>query len=68
MCSILSPDVPRTFSNSWCDPFKTWQYAYSFDPLANLTSDQYSQIMGGASCLLYRCASPDIARIVQANS
>ncbi|EPT01464.1 hypothetical protein FOMPIDRAFT_129075 [Fomitopsis schrenkii] len=33
--------------NSWCDPFKTWQYAYSFDPLANLTSDQYSQIMGG---------------------
>ncbi|TFY54309.1 hypothetical protein EVJ58_g8941 [Rhodofomes roseus] len=35
--------------NSWCDPFKTWQYAYTFDPLANLTSDQYSQIMGGES-------------------
>ncbi|OSX57231.1 glycoside hydrolase family 20 protein [Postia placenta MAD-698-R-SB12] len=33
--------------DSWCDPFKTWQYSYTFDPLANLTSDQYHLIMGG---------------------
>ncbi|CCL99454.1 uncharacterized protein FIBRA_01472 [Fibroporia radiculosa] len=33
--------------NSWCDPFKTWQYTYTFDPYANLTSDQYHLIMGG---------------------
>ncbi|TRM59407.1 glycoside hydrolase family 20 protein [Schizophyllum amplum] len=32
--------------NSWCDPFKTWQHAYTFDPLANLTSDQASLVMG----------------------
>ncbi|CCM03742.1 uncharacterized protein FIBRA_05888 [Fibroporia radiculosa] len=33
--------------DSWCDPFKTWQYTYTFDPYANLTSDQYHLIMGG---------------------
>ncbi|TCD63749.1 N-acetyl-glucosamine-6-phosphate deacetylase [Steccherinum ochraceum] len=33
--------------NSWCDPFKTWQRAYSFDPYANLTADQYSLVLGG---------------------
>ncbi|THH31445.1 hypothetical protein EUX98_g2743 [Antrodiella citrinella] len=32
---------------SWCDPFKTWQYAYSFDPYANLTVDQYPLVLGG---------------------
>lgn len=35
--------------NSWCDPFKTWQKAYSFDPLAGLTSDQHHLITGGMS-------------------
>ncbi|OSC97365.1 glycoside hydrolase family 20 protein [Trametes coccinea BRFM310] len=33
--------------NSWCDPFKTWQRAYSFDPYANLTTDQYALVLGG---------------------
>ena len=33
--------------NSWCDPFKTWQKAYSFDPFANLTADQEKLILGG---------------------
>ncbi|KAH9922897.1 N-acetylhexosaminidase [Fomitopsis serialis] len=33
--------------NSWCEPFKTWQYSYTFDPLANLTSDQYHLVVGG---------------------
>ncbi|KAL4249769.1 Beta-hexosaminidase [Abortiporus biennis] len=33
--------------NSWCDPFKTWQRAYSFDPFANLTESQHSLVLGG---------------------
>ncbi|KAI0927724.1 hypothetical protein AcV5_008183 [Taiwanofungus camphoratus] len=33
--------------NSWCDPFKTWQYSYTFDPLANLTAEQIKLVMGG---------------------
>lgn len=33
--------------NSWCDPFKTWQKAYSFDPFANLSESQHSLILGG---------------------
>ncbi|KAH9907122.1 N-acetylhexosaminidase [Fomitopsis serialis] len=42
-----------------CDPFKAWQYAYTFDPLANLTSDQYSQIMGGQQLLWTERSGPD---------
>ncbi|KAF7357392.1 Beta-hexosaminidase [Mycena sanguinolenta] len=37
--------------NSWCDPFKTWQYAYSFDPTANLTAAQSELVIGGQSLL-----------------
>ncbi|EKM55102.1 glycoside hydrolase family 20 protein [Phanerochaete carnosa HHB-10118-sp] len=33
--------------NSWCDPFKTWQRIYSFDPLANLTAEEASLVIGG---------------------
>ncbi|CAL1699853.1 unnamed protein product [Somion occarium] len=33
--------------NSWCDPFKTWQRAYSFDPYANLTEAQFPLVLGG---------------------
>ncbi|KAF8195383.1 glycoside hydrolase family 20 protein [Pholiota molesta] len=29
-------------ANSWCDPFKSWQKAYTFDPLASLTEAQTS--------------------------
>jgi hexosaminidase len=41
--------------NSWCDPFKTWQKAYSFDPVANLTAEEAKLVVGGASDLLLRC-------------
>ncbi|KAJ7162926.1 N-acetylhexosaminidase [Mycena filopes] len=37
--------------NSWCDPFKTWQHAYSFDPVANLTAAQSELVLGGQSLL-----------------
>ncbi|RPD53006.1 N-acetylhexosaminidase [Lentinus tigrinus ALCF2SS1-7] len=33
--------------NSWCDPFKTWQRAYSFNPYANLTLEQRPLVLGG---------------------
>ena len=34
-------------SNSWCEPFKTWQYSYSFDPVANLTASEAKLVKGG---------------------
>ncbi|KAJ3732372.1 N-acetylhexosaminidase [Lentinula guzmanii] len=37
--------------NSWCDPFKTWQYAYSFDPIANMTDAQAKLVIGGEHLL-----------------
>ncbi|KAF9568748.1 N-acetylhexosaminidase [Agrocybe pediades] len=41
----------NVLGNSWCDPFKTWQKAYSFDPLANLTPDQHHLVQGGQHLL-----------------
>ncbi|TFK39092.1 N-acetylhexosaminidase [Crucibulum laeve] len=41
----------RPTLNSWCDPFKTWQKAYTFDPLANVTTAQKPLIMGGQQLL-----------------
>jgi len=34
-------------ANSWCDPFKTWQKSYSFDPTNGLTSAQATLVVGG---------------------
>ncbi|KAH9480379.1 Beta-hexosaminidase 2 [Psilocybe cubensis] len=48
----------NVLGNSWCDPFKTWQKAYSFDPLANLTSDQYHLVQGGQHLLWTEQSSP----------
>lgn len=33
--------------DSWCDPFKTWQHAYTFNPTANLTTEQSQLVLGG---------------------
>ncbi|KDE09594.1 hypothetical protein MVLG_00002 [Microbotryum lychnidis-dioicae p1A1 Lamole] len=43
--------VGGTTGNSWCDPFKSWQKIYSFDPYANITSSQRRLIMGGETLL-----------------
>ncbi|KIJ54483.1 glycoside hydrolase family 20 protein [Sphaerobolus stellatus SS14] len=43
--------IGADIDNSWCDPFKTWQKIYSFDPLANLTSSQQKLILGGETLL-----------------
>ncbi|KAI0697016.1 N-acetylhexosaminidase [Cytidiella melzeri] len=44
---------------SWCDPFKTWQKAYSFDPYMNLTTSQYHLVMGGQMPLWSEQSSPE---------
>ncbi|KAJ7055852.1 glycoside hydrolase superfamily [Mycena amicta] len=44
--------------NSWCDPFKTWQKAYTFDPIANLTSAEASLVLGGQTLLWSDQSSP----------
>ncbi|KAI0345599.1 N-acetylhexosaminidase [Trametopsis cervina] len=44
--------------NSWCDPFKTWQHAYSFDPVANLTAAQAKLIQGGQHLLWTEQSGP----------
>ncbi|KAJ7776765.1 N-acetylhexosaminidase [Mycena maculata] len=45
--------------NSWCDPFKTWQYAYTFDPVANLTAAEATLILGGQSLLWTEQSGPE---------
>ncbi|KAL5501845.1 NAG1_3 [Sanghuangporus vaninii] len=45
--------------NSWCDPFKTWQKIYSFDPLANLTGEESALVLGGQIPLWSEQSSPE---------
>ncbi|KAM6494282.1 N-acetylhexosaminidase [Amanita muscaria] len=44
--------------NSWCDPFKTWQKSYTFNPTANLTEAQSKLIMGGEHLLWTEQSGP----------
>lgn len=44
--------------NSWCDPFKNWQNAYTFDPLANLTAAQVPLVLGGQQLLWTEQSGP----------
>ncbi|KAJ7205655.1 N-acetylhexosaminidase [Mycena rebaudengoi] len=44
--------------NSWCDPFKTWQRAYTFDPVANLTASEAKNVIGGQSLLWTEQSGP----------
>ncbi|KAL0960961.1 hypothetical protein HGRIS_005959 [Hohenbuehelia grisea] len=44
--------------NSWCDPFKTWQKSYSFNPTANLTDDQAKLVLGGQHLLWTEQSGP----------
>lgn len=41
----------NSIRNSWCDPFKTWQKIYSFDPYANVPDVQKSLVLGGESAM-----------------
>ncbi|CAG8536750.1 6081_t:CDS:2 [Paraglomus occultum] len=33
--------------NSWCDPFKTWQKMYSYNPVQGLSGEEIKYILGG---------------------
>ena len=44
--------------NSWCDPFKSWQLSYSFDPVANLTADEAKLVLGGQHLLWTEQSGP----------
>ncbi|KAH9055259.1 N-acetylhexosaminidase [Lactarius vividus] len=44
--------------NSWCEPYKTWQNAYTFDPLANLTAAQAPLVLGGQQLLWTEQSGP----------
>ncbi|KAJ2919173.1 hypothetical protein MD484_g1277, partial [Candolleomyces efflorescens] len=44
---------------TWCDPFKSWQKAYTFDPLASLTSAEAILVLGGQQLLWTEQASPE---------
>ncbi|KAL0565696.1 Glucosamine-6-phosphate isomerase (Glucosamine-6-phosphate deaminase) (GNPDA) (GlcN6P deaminase) [Marasmius crinis-equi] len=45
-------------ANSWCDPFKTWQKAYSFNPTANLSSSAAKLVLGGQHLLWTEQSGP----------
>ncbi|KAK7054307.1 Glucosamine-6-phosphate isomerase (Glucosamine-6-phosphate deaminase) (GNPDA) (GlcN6P deaminase) [Paramarasmius palmivorus] len=45
--------------NSWCDPFKTWQRSYSFDPTANLTEAESQLVLGGQHLLWTEQSGPE---------
>ncbi|KAF4617318.1 hypothetical protein D9613_005806 [Agrocybe pediades] len=44
--------------NSWCDPFKSWQKAYTFDPLASLSAAEIPLVLGGQQLLWTEQSSP----------
>ncbi|KAJ2926079.1 hypothetical protein H1R20_g11013, partial [Candolleomyces eurysporus] len=48
----------NTNGNSWCDPFKTWQKSYSFNPVAGLTEAQKKLVLGGQHLLWAEQAGP----------
>ncbi|EIW67123.1 hypothetical protein TREMEDRAFT_34372 [Tremella mesenterica DSM 1558] len=39
--------------NSWCDPFKSWQRIYSFDPSVWVTPDKFDQVLGEGQTSLW---------------
>lgn len=43
---------------SWCEPFKTWERIYSFDPTANVTAEQQHLVMGGQTLLWSEQSDP----------
>ncbi|KAK7023082.1 beta-hexosaminidase [Favolaschia claudopus] len=46
-------------SNSWCDPFKSWQKAYTFNPLANISAAQKHLVLGGQQLLWTEQSDPN---------
>jgi len=38
-------------AESWCDPYKTWQMIYAFDPLEGIPSQKQSQVLGAQAAM-----------------
>ncbi|KAF5392690.1 hypothetical protein D9757_001056 [Collybiopsis confluens] len=45
-------------ATSWCDPFKSWQHTYTFDPTANMTDAQAKFVIGGEQLLWTEQSGP----------
>lgn len=54
-----SPKIPTNTKTAWCDPFKTWQRIYSFNPLSNITDANRNLVLGGQSLLWSEQAGPE---------
>ncbi|RPD56093.1 beta-hexosaminidase [Lentinus tigrinus ALCF2SS1-7] len=51
--------IGKDVGNSWCDPFKTWQKAYTFDPQANISESQAHLVLGGEQLLWAEQSGPE---------
>ncbi|KAF9576956.1 hypothetical protein EC968_000081 [Mortierella alpina] len=40
-----------TLGRSWCDPYKSWQKIYSFNPLMGLNTKEAESVLGGEALL-----------------
>ncbi|KAG0299827.1 hypothetical protein BGZ98_009725 [Dissophora globulifera] len=40
-----------TQGRSWCDPYKSWQKVYSFNPIMGLTEKEAKNVLGGEALL-----------------
>ncbi|KAJ2646036.1 Glucosamine-6-phosphate isomerase (Glucosamine-6-phosphate deaminase) (GNPDA) (GlcN6P deaminase) [Coemansia sp. RSA 1250] len=43
--------LPNFDGNSWCDPYKTWQHIYKFNPWANVTETERKLVVGAEVAL-----------------
>src|ERR1700761_6940376 len=44
---------------AWCEPYKTWQEAYTFDPLASIPASQQHLVLGGQGLLWTEQSGPE---------
>ncbi|KAI0754520.1 N-acetylhexosaminidase [Daedaleopsis nitida] len=51
--------IGKDVANSWCDPFKTWQKAYTFDPQANISESRAHLVLGGQQLLWTEQSGPE---------
>ncbi|KAF8817042.1 N-acetylhexosaminidase [Phlegmacium glaucopus] len=49
----------ESIANSWCDPFKSWKKAYTFDPLASLNQSEIPLVLGGQQLLWTEQSTPE---------
>ncbi|KAI8325044.1 hypothetical protein GQ54DRAFT_245631, partial [Martensiomyces pterosporus] len=45
--------------SSWCDPYKTWQQIYNYNPLANITDPEKQRLVLGGEVALWSAMSDE---------